>query len=159
MLPTTLEVAGLRFRLTRASAEEVPDLVDLLADDVLGSQRENAPRSRYLQAFAEIDADPSQLLVVARDRAGALVGTMQLTLIPGLSRGGAKRLQIEAVRMAASVRGSGLGSALFAWAHDYGRAQGASLAQLTADKQRDDAHRFYQRLGYRPSHEGFKLPL
>lgn len=159
MLPTTLEVSGLRFRLTRASAEEVPDLVELLSDDVLGSQRENAPRARYLEAFAEIDADPGQLLVVVRDAADALVGTLQLTLIPGLSRGGAKRLQIEAVRMAASVRGSGLGSALFAWAHDYGRAHGASMAQLTADKQRADAHRFYQRLGYRPSHEGFKLPL
>lgn len=159
MLPTTLELSGLHYRLTRAAAEEVPQLVELLSDDVLGSQRENAPRARYLEAFAEIDADPAHVLVVVRDDAGALVGTLQLILIPGLSRGGAKRLQIEGVRLAASVRGSGLGSALFDWAHDYGRAHGASMAQLTADKQRADAHRFYQRLGYRPSHEGFKLPL
>lgn len=133
--------------------------MELLADDVLGAQREDAPRQRYMDAFADIDADPAQLLVVVRDASGALAGTMQLTLIPGLSRGGAKRLQIEAVRMSAAVRGSGLGSTLFTWAHSYGRAHGAAMAQLTADKQRDDAHRFYRRMGYRASHEGFKLSL
>ena len=159
MLPTTLDLPGLQCLLARARAEEVPELVELLADDVLGSQREIAPMPSYMEAFAEIDADPAQLLVVVRDATGALVGTMQLTLIPGLSRGGTKRLQIEAVRLATSVRGSGLGRALFTWAHDYGRAHGATMAQLTADKQRDDAHRFYQRVGYRASHEGFKLPL
>lgn len=154
-----LQVSGRWFSLTRATAEDVPGLVELLADDILGSQRENASMSDYLDAFREIDADHAQLLVVARDDSGALVGTMQLTLIPGLSRGGAKRLQIEAVRMAISARGLGLGAALLTWAHDYGRAHGATLAQLTADKQRHDAHRFYRQLGYRPTHEGFKLPL
>jgi GNAT superfamily N-acetyltransferase len=84
---------------------------------------------------------------------------MQLTLIPGLSRGGAKRLHIEAVRVAASARGGGLGSALFDWAHAYGRSRGATLAQLTSDKSRSGAHRFYEKLGYRASHEGFKYQL
>jgi GNAT superfamily N-acetyltransferase len=84
---------------------------------------------------------------------------MQLTLIPGLARGGAKRLQIEAVRLATSTRGSGLGAALFEWAHAYGERHGATLALLSSDKTRIDAHRFYDRLGYQASHEGFKRPL
>jgi GNAT superfamily N-acetyltransferase len=84
---------------------------------------------------------------------------MQLSLIPGLARGGTKRLLIEAVRVARSARGSGLGTALLGWAHDWGRAHGASLAQLTSDKTRVEAHRFYERLGYVASHEGFKSDL
>lgn len=159
MLPTTLQLSGRRFKITRAESADVPELVELLADDVLGAQREHASLQRYQQAFDEISADPKQLLATVRDAADALVGTMQLTLIPGLSRGGAKRLQIEAVRMAPSVRGSGLGSAMLDWAHKYGRAHGAALAQLTADRRRTDAHRFYERLGYQASHEGYKLPL
>lgn len=96
---------------------------------------------------------------MVRDEAGTTVGTMQLSLIPGLSRGGATRLQIEAVRVAAATRGSGLGRAMIAWAHGYGRRHGADLAQLTSDKTRRDAHRFYEGLGYVASHEGFKLEL
>ena len=84
---------------------------------------------------------------------------MQLTLIPGLGRAGAKRLQIEAVRLAATTRGTGLGTALFQSAHGYGHRQGAALVQLITDKTRTDAHRFYDRLGYRASHESFKRPL
>ena len=84
---------------------------------------------------------------------------MQLTLVPGLARQGAKRLQIEAVRLASGTRGRGLGTALFDWAHEYGRKQGATLAQLTSDKTRTDAHRFYDGLGYRASHQGYKRPL
>ena len=88
-----------------------------------------------------------------------MAATMQLTLMPSLSRGGAMRLQIEAVRVAGSARGGCLGTALFTWAHDWGRAQGATLAQLTTDASRTDAQRFYERLGYVPSHVGCKLPL
>ncbi len=85
-----------------------------------------------------------------------VVGTMQLPLVPGFSRAGAKRLQIEAVRLAHDARGSGLGTALFDWAHEYGRQHGATIAQLTSDKSRTDAHRFYNKVGYAASHEGFK---
>lgn len=89
----------------------------------------------------------------------AIVGTLQLSLIPGLSRAGSTRLQIEAVRIGESAQGIGLGSAVFAWAHERGRESGARLAQLTTDRSRADAHRFYERLGYTASHEGLKLDL
>ena len=155
----SLEVDGRRFTIQRATESDVPGLVALLADDVLGADRELPGLEAYLTAFREIDADPHQYLAAVSDVDGGLVGTMQLTLIPGLARGGSKRLQIEAVRLARTTRGSGLGAALFEWAHTYGERHGASLAQLTSDKARIDAHRFYDRLGYRASHEGFKRPL
>lgn len=155
----TVVVGDARFTLLRADESDLPELIALLADDVLGATRESADLEPYRQAFGEIDEDPRQLLLVVRDDASRLAGTLQLTLIPGLSRGGTKRLQIEAVRLAAHVRGGGLGTALFAWAHDYGRRHGAGLAQLTTDKSRGDAQRFYERLGYASSHEGLKLPL
>lgn len=154
-----LAVGDARFTLLRAVESDLPELVVLLADDVLGATREAAGLEPYRQAFGEIDVDPGQLLLVVRDDADRLAGTLQLTLIPGLSRGGTKRLQIEAVRLAAHSRGAGLGTVLFAWAHDYGRRHGAGLAQLTTDKSRGDAQRFYERLGYASSHEGLKLPL
>lgn len=148
-----------RFSLARAVESDLPALVALLADDVLGAHRESLDLEPYAAAFREIDHDPNQLLVAVRDGEDTLVGTMQLTLIPGLSRAGAKRLQIEGVRLASGVRGTGLGTALFEWAHEHGRRHGAVLAQLTTDKTRTDAHRFYDALGYQPSHEGFKRSL
>lgn len=154
-----LEADGRRYPVERACADDVPAIMRLLADDVLGAVRETDDADAYARAFDEIDADPHQLLAVVRDDTGAVVGTLQLTLVPGLARAGAKRLLIEGVRLASSVRGSGLGAAMFAWAHDHGRRQGAVLAQLTSDKSRTDAHRFYERLGYAASHEGFKLAL
>jgi GNAT superfamily N-acetyltransferase len=155
----SLDVEGQRFDLARAQSSDVPALVALLADDALGADRESTAMGPYLKAFEGIDADPNHLLLVVRDEAGAIVGTMQLTLIPGLARRGATRLQIEAVRVSESARGSGLGAALFTWAHAFGREHGAALAQLTSDKDRPDAHRFYRRLGYAGTHEGFKRRL
>ena len=155
----SLEVDGRRFAIARATESDVPGLVALLADDVLGADRETAGLEAYLAAFREIDSDPHQYLAAVRDVDGGLVGTMQLTLIAGLARGGATRLHIEAVRLANSTRGSGLGTALFEWAHAYGERRGATLAQLSSDKTRIDAHRFYERLGYQASHEGFKRRL
>lgn len=150
---------GHRFDLARATEADVPALVALLADDVLGAGRESTAMAPYLRAFHEIDQDDRHLLLAVRNEAGSVVGTMQLSILPGLSRGGSSRLQIEAVRVSASTRSSGLGSALFDWAHEYGRSRGASLVQLTTDKSRTDAHRFYAKLGYEASHEGFKRPL
>jgi GNAT superfamily N-acetyltransferase len=155
----SIDAAGETFTVRRAEAEDVPALVALLADDVIGATREQEDLAPYLAAFEEIDADPHQFLAVVEDPSGGVCGTLQLTLIPGLSRRGATRLQIEAVRLGRSVRGTGLGTALFAWAHDVGRRRGAAFVQLTSDKRRGDAHRFYDRLGYRSSHEGFKLEL
>ncbi|WP_345463629.1 GNAT family N-acetyltransferase [Nocardioides marinquilinus] len=154
-----IEVAGRVFDVRRAVVDDVPGLAALLADDVLGATRESGDLVAYERAFAAIDADPAHLLLAVRDDTGALVATMQLTLLPGLARGGATRLQVEAVRLAARARGGGLGSALFAWAHAWGAERGAVLSQLTTDRSRVDAHRFYERLGYAPSHTGFKRPL
>ena len=153
------DVDGLRYTIERAVAGDVQAIAELLADDALGAARESDDPATYERAFRDIDADPHQFLAVIRDDGGAIVGTMQLTTIPGLARAGAKRLLIEGVRLGSSVRASGLGSTMFAWAHEQGRREGAVLAQLTSDKSRIDAHRFYERLGYAATHEGFKLPL
>jgi cytidine deaminase/GNAT superfamily N-acetyltransferase len=155
----TLTAGGRLYRVRRARPEDVAGLVALLADDVLGRDRESTAAEAYREAFEEIDADPRHLLAVVVAQDGALAGTMQLTILPGLSRGGARRLQIEAVRIAAGERGQGLGSAMISWAEEYGLRRGAVLAQLTSDNVRADAHRFYERLGYAASHTGFKKPL
>ena len=145
----------------RAQEADLVALVALLADDVLGATREQAAEGvseSYRRAFAEIDSDPNQFLCVVEE-GGRIVGTLQLSVIPGLSRGGAKRGQIEAVRIARDRRGDGLGEAMFAWAIRTCRARGCTLVQLTTDKARPDAHRFYDRLGFEPSHIGYKLHL
>ncbi|MEU7473611.1 GNAT family N-acetyltransferase [Streptomyces sp. NPDC044984] len=142
-----------------AVADDVPAIVGMLADDPLGAQRESPDDlSPYLTALERLSADPNQHLVVAV-RAGRVVGTLQLTVVPGLSRRGATRSIIEAVRVHADERGSGLGSRLVEWAIDASRHEGCQLVQLTSDNTRTAAHRFYERLGFTASHVGFKLPL
>ncbi len=143
--------------LRRAAAGDVAAIVGLIADDQLGAAREDpGDLTAYLRAFAVIDSDPAQLLVVLEDD-GVVVGTLQLSIIPGLSRGGSTRAQVEAVRVAATHRGQRLGEQLVRWAVEESRRRGCSLVQLTTDKSRTDAHRFYQRLGFTASHEGFKM--
>jgi ADP-ribose pyrophosphatase YjhB (NUDIX family)/GNAT superfamily N-acetyltransferase len=145
--------------LRRATRADLAAVVGLIADDQLGATREDpGDLTAYERAFAAIDADPAQLLVVLDDD-GAVVGTMQLTTIPGLSRGGSTRLQVEAVRVASSHRGHGLGEQMLRWAVGWAVDQGCSLVQLTTDKSRGDAHRFYERLGFAATHEGFKMVL
>lgn len=144
-----------------ARRADVPAIVGLLADDPLGTGREavgNEVDAAYWRAFDAIEADPRNALVVA-DRDGEVVGTMQLTFIPGLSRRGTERAQIEGVRVRADQRGTGLGRQMIEWAIDQARDRGCRLVQLTTDKSRTDAHRFYLSLGFRPSHEGMKLDL
>ena len=209
--PQNLDLAGRTFVIRRATEADVPAIVALLRDDVLGAAREAdvevvdragavaagaAPAipdaedaAPYARAFALIDADPNQLLVAVTEAAGqadtpgraesaeqaesadqtrsagqthdgsTVVGTLQLSLLPSLSRRGTLRLQIEAVRVGPSAQGIGLGTAVFEWAHECGRRFGAGLVQLTTDKSRTGAQRFYDRLGYVASHEGMKLPL
>ncbi len=143
----------------RARIEDVPSIIALLADDPIGSGREDAAlRGRYEAAFAAIEQDANQYLAVA-EQAGRIVGCLQLTFIPGLSRLGAWRGQIEGVRIASGHRGDGLGEQMLAWAIATCRDRGCSLVQLTTDKRRPDAIRFYEKLGFRPSHEGMKLEL
>ena len=142
-----------------ALADDVPAIVAMLADDPLGAQRESPDElTPYLKALERVKSDPNQHLVVAV-RDGRVVGTLQLTIIPGLSRKGATRSLIEAVRIHADERGSGLGTRLIEWAIDESRRQNCQLVQLTSDATRTDAHRFYERLGFEASHVGFKLPL
>ncbi|HEY9338520.1 N-acetyltransferase family protein [Kribbella sp. NPDC004138] len=145
--------------IRRATAADVAAIVAMIADDQLGATRESLDDlTPYLAAFEQIDADPNQLLMVA-DRNDEVIGTLQLTIIPGLSRRGSTRGLIEAVRVAAPARGSGLGSTLIRWAVEESRTRGCALVQLTSDKTRTDAHRFYTTLGFTNSHEGFKLKL
>jgi GNAT superfamily N-acetyltransferase len=142
-----------------AVADDVPAIVGMLADDPLGAQRESPDDlAPYLSALERLGADPNQRLVVAV-REGRVVGTLQLTIIPGLSRRGATRSIVEGVRIHADERGSGLGTELIEWAIGESRDQGCQLVQLTSDKTRADAHRFYERLGFTASHTGFKLQL
>jgi ribosomal protein S18 acetylase RimI-like enzyme len=150
--------------LRGAMRADVPFVVGLLADDPLGCSRELADGDEsdgldpYMLAFEMIQDDPGQLLVVAAD-GEAVVGTMQLSFIPGLSRRGSLRAQIEAVRVRADYRDRGLGRMMFEWAIAEARGRGCSLVQLTTDKTREDARRFYERLGFVASHHGMKLLL
>ena len=145
--------------IRRATASDVAAIVAMIADDQLGSTRESVDDlTPYLAAFDQIDADPNQLLMVA-DRNNEVIGTLQLTIIPGLSRRGSTRGLIEAVRVAAPARGSGLGSTMIRRAIEESRTRGCTLVQLTSDKTRTEAHRFYTNLGFTNTHEGFKLKL
>ncbi|MEU5631574.1 GNAT family N-acetyltransferase [Streptomyces rishiriensis] len=142
-----------------AVAEDIPAIVAMLADDALGAQRESPDDLRpYLAALERLTADPNQRLVVAV-REGRVVGTLQLTIVPGLSRRGSTRSIIEGVRVHADERGSGLGTRFIEWAIEESRRENCQLVQLTSDNTRTDAHRFYERLGFVASHVGFKLQL
>lgn len=144
-----------------AVVDDLPEIVRLLADDPLGSTRETPGEDipeAYFRAFAAIEKDPNNSLVVA-EVAGKVAGTLQLTYIPGLTYTGGKRAQIEGVRVAAEQRGAGLGQLLITWAIDRARARGCRVVQLTTDRQRPEAIRFYQKIGFRPSHMGMKYHL
>jgi GNAT superfamily N-acetyltransferase len=142
-----------------ATRDDVAAIVALLADDPLGAAREDPDDTgTYDAAYDRVVADPGQHLVVA-ERDGSVVGTLQLSVIPGLSRRGATRSIIEGVRVARDERGAGLGTELITWAVEESRRLGATLVQLTSDTSRTDARRFYERLGFVASHVGFKLPL
>ena len=159
--PHELSLGGVPYVVDRAARDDVGAVVALLRDDDLGVTREVVDAQDlepYLRAFDDIDADPHQLLVVVRSR-GVVVATMQLTFLRTLSRRGGLRMQVEAVRVASSERGSGLGRALLGWSTEVGRARGAVLAQLTTDRRRGDAHRFYESLGWVHTHRGLKLDL
>jgi GNAT superfamily N-acetyltransferase len=144
-----------------AAAPDLVAVVALLADDPLGATRESSNGGTgdcYRDAFRQIENDPNNDIIVA-ERDGAVVGCLQLTIIPNLSRSGTTRAQIEGVRVAASERGQGLGKQLMDWAASEARRRNAGIMQLTTDKSRADAHRFYEDLGFVASHEGMKMAL
>jgi len=144
-----------------ATFADLPAIVALLAEDTLGEKREDAATPLdpgYEAAFAAIKSDPGQRLIVA-EIDGRVIGTMQLSTIPGIAFKGAWRGQIEAVRIAQDLRGRGLGKLLIAYGVEQFRQGGCKFVQLTSHKSRTRAHRFYERLGWTRSHEGFKLAL
>lgn len=149
-------------RFRPAQRSDLPAIIRLLADDPLGKARETASDTvdeAYERAFAAMRDDPNQLMVVGEDMSEDVVACLQLSFIPGLSRGGMWRGQIESVRVSSRHRGAGLGRKLIEWAVERCRERGCGLVQLTSDKQRADAIRFYESLGFTASHEGLKRQL
>ena len=144
----------------QARLEDLPQIVNLLAQDKLGSQRERYEDPLpevYVEAFSRIQADANQELWVVEIAGEGIVGTFQMSFIPYLTYQGRSRAQIEAVRIREDQRGKGLGEAVFRWAIERAREKGTHLLQLTTDKKRADAIRFYEKLGFTASHEGMKL--
>jgi N-acetylglutamate synthase-like GNAT family acetyltransferase len=144
----------------KASRQDVPAIVTLLANDSLGKWRENIPDplpEQYYSAFQKIDGDPNQELIVVENDDGEVIGTMQLSYIQYLTYQGGMRMQIEGVRVRDDQRGKGMGEKIFTWAINRAKEKGAHLVQLTSDKRRTDAIRFYEKLGFVATHEGMKL--
>jgi len=148
-------------KLRNATSEDILAIVRMLADDFLGTRRElitdPLPES-YLQAFVEIEADPSNELLVA-ELDGRIVGTMQLTFTPSLSHQGSRRCTIEAVRVDRSCRGRGIGHEMMRWAIKRAREKSCGSIQLTTNAARLDAQRFYESVGFEATHVGMKLSL
>ncbi|MBX2877566.1 MAG: GNAT family N-acetyltransferase [Saprospiraceae bacterium] len=146
----------------KATKADVIHIVKMLSDDPLGQQRENYQEplpEAYFEAFGRIDRDANQELVVIEEATMGIIGTLQLTFIPYLTYQGGVRAQIEAVRIRKDRRGAGIGETVFQWAIERAKARGAHVVQLTTDKKRADAKRFYEKLGFIASHEGMKLHL
>jgi GNAT superfamily N-acetyltransferase len=153
-----MAISNLRFR--KATRQDVLTVVQLIANDKLGQSRENftdpLPQV-YYEAFERIHADPNQELIVVENDHREIIGTLQLSFIPYLTYQGGIRAQIEAVRIREDLRGEGIGQQLFSWAIQRSRERKAHVLQLTTDKQRPEAVRFYEKLGFKASHEGMKL--
>jgi len=148
--------------IREARREDVAAIVRLLADDHLGAGREvvsDPPLAAYFEAFEKVAADPRNLLAVAEDAGGHVVGTLQMTFIPGLSNQGAELALIEAVRVDSALRGQGLGQVLVGWALDEARRRGCRFVELFTHNSRVDAQRFYERLGFEKSHAGMRRGL
>lgn len=155
---TCLQNDLMHFRKT--TKNDLVAIVEMIADDTLGMTRENfripLPKS-YLDAFDSINADPNQELIVVENDALEIIGTLQLSFIQYLTYQGGVRAQIEAVRVRKDQRSQGIGKAMFEWAINRSKERKAHLLQLTTDKKRPDALKFYEDLGFKPTHEGMKM--
>lgn len=149
----------MKLTFRKAIKADVQHIIEMLADDELGSQRENfqvpLPQS-YVEAFEAIDEDRNQELIVVEAK-NEVIGTLQLSFIQYLTYQGGVRAQIEAVRIGKAYRGQGFGARFFQWAIERAKERKAHVLQLTTDKHRPDAVRFYENLGFEASHEGMKL--
>lgn len=145
----------------KATLDDLQDIIALLADDKLGSTREHASpqmSQAYIDAFHHIEKDANQYLMVV-EKGQNIIATCHLTLIPSLTFTGSTRLQIEAVRVHSNARGQGVGKKMIKMAIDWGKTQGATIIQLTTNKERPEALKFYETLGFSATHEGMKLYL
>ena len=148
----------MKFR--KAKKDDVPKIVKMIANDKLGKLREDYQEplpEKYYQAFENIDSDINQELIVIENEENAIIGTLQLTFVQYLTYQGGIRAQIEAVRIREDYREKGIGEKLINWAINRSKEKGAHLLQLTTDKKRPDALKFYEKLGFTASHEGMKL--
>ncbi len=141
-----------------ARRQDVPAIVALLSDDILGAGREAEDMAPYLAAFDLMQAEPGNHLIVGT-QSNQVVATYQITFISGLSLRASRRAQVESVRVASTLRGDGIGNAMFKDAFARARAEGCTLIQLTMNSQRSDARRFYESLGFAVTHDGFKRAL
>lgn len=144
----------------KATKDDIFIIIKMLADDQLGKLREDYQEplpEKYYYAFENIDRDPNQELIVIEDGSNSIIGTLQLTFVQYLTYQGGIRAQIEAVRIREDLRGQGIGEKLFQWAINRSKERGAHLLQLTTDKKRPEAFKFYEKLGFKASHEGMKL--
>jgi GNAT superfamily N-acetyltransferase len=163
-LPVVVSARGADVLVRRAVPDDLHAVMRLLADDPVSAGRGDVAgeedQDAYASALGRIVDDPSNDLVVAEDRDGVVVGTLQLTVVPGMARRGSTRLLVEAVRVASTERSSGIGSALMRWVVDGAAVElRTPLVQLTSDAAPTDAHRFYLRLGFVDSHVGFKYAV
>lgn len=146
--------------MRKAVRNDVPAIVAMLTDDILGLVREKADDlDPYFAAFDAMAHDPNNIIYVACAEAGSVVGTFQLVYMQGLSLAASKRAEIEAVRVHSSVRGQGIGKQMFVWAVEKARSDGCNLLQLTTNKKRVAGQRFYDQLGFEASHVGYKMML
>lgn len=144
----------------KATQKDLQIIVKMIADDALGKTRENYQTplpDQYSKAFENINVDPNQELIVVENSENEIIGTLQLTFIQYLTYQGGIRAQIEAVRIRKDQRGQGIGQKMFEWAINRAQEKGAHVLQLTTDKKRPEAIKFYEKLGFKASHEGMKL--
>ena len=150
-----------KLRMREATLTDLPAIIAMLFDDELGKQREiigEQPDPAYIAGFKAIDVDPNQQLIVA-EADGKVVGTMQLSYLPGIQFRGGWRQQVEAVRISSDLRGQGLGERMMAWGIEQARDRGCTIVQLSSHNSRKAAHRFYERLGFDACHVQMKLYL
>ena len=150
-----------KVQLRAATTDDLPYVVRMLADDFLGGTREKVEESiseNYIRAFQEIENDPNNELIIAEFH-GKIVGTFQLTYTPSLTFQGGSRCTVESVRVDSSLRGRGIGRKMMLWAIKRAKEMGCVSMQLTTHKERENAHRFYERLGFETTHLGMKLKL
>ena len=148
----------MKFR--KATENDIMAIVEMIADDHLGQIRESFQKplpKEYLNAFENINSDTNQELIVVEDESSEIIGTLQLSFIQYLTYRGGIRAQIEAVRIIKDKRGSGIGKTMFEWAISRAKERNAHLLQLTTDKKRPKAIKFYEDLGFKPTHEGMKM--